>query len=92
MPVIGVETALPGALNENEPAPAPVLVPATPGGWPNSGLVDGAVPKGVVGALNGDDGAVCPNGWAEGGALPNALFEAAGGAPNVYGVLERGGS
>ena len=92
MPVTGVETALPGALNENDPAPVLVLVPATTGGWPNGGLVDGAAPKGVVGALNGDEGAVCPYGCAEGGALPNALFEAADGTPNANGVLERAGS
>lgn len=89
-PVTGVETLLAGALNVNEP----VLVPATAGGWPKDGpggLVDGAAPKSVAepDGLNGDEGVVCPNGWAEGGALPNALFEAAGGAPNVNEVLER---
>jgi len=91
VPVTGVETLLPGALNENEPVP----VPATAGGWPNGGaLVDGAAPNGIeeLGALNGDEGAVCPNGCAEGGALPNALFEAADGAPNANGVFERAGS
>jgi len=73
VPVTGVETVLPGALNGNEPAPVPVLVPVPTGGWPNGGLVDdGAAPKG--------------------GALPNALFEATGGGPNMNGVLERPGS
>ena len=71
-----------------------MLVPATAGGWPNGGLVDGAAPKGIaeLGALNGDEGAVCPNGCAEGGALPNAPFEATSGALNMNGVLERAGS
>jgi hypothetical protein len=69
VPVTGVETVLAGALNVNGPVP----VPATAGGWPNA-LVDGAAPNSVaeLGALNGDEGAVCPNGCAEGGALPNA--------------------
>jgi len=91
VPVTGVETLLTGAPNVNPP----VLLLATAGGWPKGALVDGAAaPKGVadLGAVNGDEGAVCPNGCAVDGALPNPPFEAAGGAPNVNGVLERAGS
>jgi hypothetical protein len=86
--VTGVETLLAVAPKVNP------LVPLTAAGWPNGVLVDGAAPKGVadLGALKGDEGAVCPNGFAVGGALPNAPFDAAGGAPNVNGVLERAGS
>jgi hypothetical protein len=99
VPVTGVEALLVGAPNANPPAPLPLPLPlpAAAGGWPKGGagaVVDGAAPKGVadLGALNGDEGAVCPNGCAVDGALPNAPFEAAGGAPNVNGVLERAGS
>jgi hypothetical protein len=90
VPVTGVETLLAGAPNANPP----VLVLATAGGWPNGVWVDGAALKGVsdLGAVNGDEGAVCPNGCAVGGALPKPPLEAAGGAPNVNGVLDsRGG-
>ena len=77
--VTGVETPLAGAPKVNPPGPAP----ATVGGWPNG------VFAGCAGALNGDEGAVCPNGCAVGGALPN---EEPGGAPNVNGVPARAGS
>lgn len=89
VPVTGVVAPLAGAPKVNPP----VLLLAT-GGWLKGALVDGAAPKGVAefGALNGDEGAVCPNGWAVGGALPKPPFEVAGGAPNVNGVLERPGS
>jgi hypothetical protein len=84
--VTGVETLLAGAPKVNPP----VLPLAAAGGWPKGALVDAAVPNGVadLGALNGDEGVACPNGCAVDGALPNP-FEAAGGAPNVNGMLER---
>src|SRR5260370_8285754 len=60
------------------------LLAVAPKGWPK-GVVDEAAPKGVaeLGALNGDEGAVCPNARAVDGALPNTPFGAPPPPPTV---------
>ena len=85
----GVETLLVGTPKVNPP----LLLLGAADGWLKGALVDGAAPKGVadLGAVNGEEGAAWANGCALDGALPNP-FEAAGGAPNVNGMLERAGS